>query len=690
MMNENNFLTLHERCCAYSLGLLQLMENTISYTSGGFLSVRAIKRKSKYLKGLLNKPDANQDDFLSIAICDVASLTDKSRYMSLCEKFFANLQQRSQETAVSAVLSNQSKVEMNDLFFPKPDSVLTRYLCEPENTGFHYGLQIFASAVEGAKGDFCVVSGDEATWSYSKLSKETEDKDIREKYSDKSPLDVYYCGTEFYILLPISGVVEIDNKSEFPIPSELSYEALSGIEPYCLPLDSQKYFSRIKKMFQPNNSAGILQKKNLVNMLAEDIREQGNKQKEGHNLRPLVIQLEGSLNNNAIANSFLEILAKAIFFLLSDPDFQYRNIALIGFKSNMHMIAFIRYYAQFYNRFGFNESYARSSQIMVAASDKDVARYITLSGKYIGKPLYEYTIFSGGRHFSDGESALLMLALNKISVRTRQGDNALRYAGEQLNNPHCFDDVELDWKGKRIKRWLIDLTEAVMTDFSNAKSVGAKIKNCVTHMHVSGVHIDTFYQIDQIFTNAYWAAKLGEWVAYSLKASVQNSPIVLYGYGHLTEPLLVKAKNSLGYCQYMIYEEGYHYTAEKTTAPQLSYGCPRGEIEDILDAGATVVFIMPISTTLATFKRMGDLFFDEFKDVGEKELKIRFIAVFQLIAEETTSQKVSQAYFEDSEDNVIVARKPLLGEREENKICHCLIKLPAQWLYGDRIFKKTG
>lgn len=683
MMSENNFLTLYERCCAYSLGLLQLMENTISYTSGGFLSIRAIKRKSTYLKGLLNEPDTNLDDFLSIAICDVAKLTDKNKYMSLREKFFANLQQRRQEAAVSVVLDNQSKVEMNDLFFPKPNSVLTQYLCDPENTGFHYGLQIFASAVEGAGGDFCVVSGDEATCSSSKLSKETENEDIKKRYSDKSPLDVYYCGTEFYVLLPISGVVETESKNEFPIPSELSYEALPNIEPCCFSLTCEKYFPRIEEMFQPDSPAVISKKKDLVNALAGEIREEGNKQRKGHDLCPLVIQLEGHLKNDAIANSFLEILAKAMFFLLSDSDFQYRNMALIGFESNMHMIAFIRYYAQFYNRFGFNESYAKSSQIMLAASGEEMTRHITLSGKYIGKPLYEYTIFSGGKHAYDAESTMLMLALNKISVRTRQGNDFFQNDGERLNNPHCFDDVEFSWNGEQTKRWLIDLKEAVMTDFSSAKSVGAKIKNCVTHMHVSGVHIDAFYQIDQIFTNAYWAAKLGEWVAHLLKPSAQPSPIILYGYGHLTEPLLVKAKNSLGDCQYMIYEEGYHYTAEKTADPQLSFGCSRGAVKDILGRKATVALVMPISTTLATFKRMGKLLFDEFKDIEKEDLEFRFIAVFQLVAEDPASQEISQAYFKDAGKNVVVAKESILGEKSKNRDCHCLVKLPARWQRPD-------
>lgn len=194
LMSENNFLTLYERCCAYSLGILQLMENTISYTSGGFLSVRAIRRDSKYLEGLLNKPENNQDDFLSISICDVARRTKDNKYMNMREMFLVNLQHRSQETSVSEILDNQSKVEMNDLLFPKPDSPLTRYLCEPENTGFHYGLQIFASAVEGAEGDFCVISGDGAEYSRSKLSSETKNQNIRERYCDWNPSDVYYCG----------------------------------------------------------------------------------------------------------------------------------------------------------------------------------------------------------------------------------------------------------------------------------------------------------------------------------------------------------------------------------------------------------------------------------------------------------------------------------------------------------------
>lgn len=684
LMDKNNFLTLYERCCAYAMGLVQLIENTISYTSGGFLSLRAVRRGSEYLKGLLKDPN-NQDDFLIISICDVACLTEDKKYMDMRQKFLENLRPRNAEGPVNAILENDSKLEMKDLFFPKPDGLLMNYLCEPQNTGFHYGLQIFASAVEGAGGDFRVTSGDEIQFSTSRLSQETENEEIKKRYMEDSGFDYYYCGTKFDVLLPISGVVESESANEFPIPGELSYEALENIDPCQIAIDYKVFFPEIKKIFSQKPAIATLkQKKYCIDMVADAIKKKAGAARKESALSPLVIECKMPKKHNLTTNLFFEVLAKAIFLHLSDPAFPFRNIALTGFESNVHIVAFVRYYAQFYNRFGFNESYAKSSQIMIVSGEKETNSYITLSGKYLGQPLYDYTVFSGGKNMHDADGALLAFSLNKISTRTKQKAGALEACpGDLVNNPHCFDNVELCVAKERMKRWLIDLREAITTDFSDAKRVGSKIKNCVTHMHISGVHIDTFYQIDQIFTNAYWSAKLGEWLAHSV-GSTSPGPFVLYGYGHLTEPTLLKAMEGLGQCQYMIYEDGYHYTVEKTSGSDLSFSCPKSDMHAILEKGATVVFIMPISTTMATFKRMGDLLFDEFNGIDSQKINFKFISVFQVIAADRESERISERFFQNCQGSKVIYTEPFLGARSSEKDCYCLLKLGAKWQAPDR------
>ena len=673
---DDRFIALYERCCAYSLGILQLVENTINYTSGGFLSIRVIIRDDKYLQSVLAKPIENEDCFIAISVCDVANQSC-GKYLNMAENFSETLKLRKNEPSVKELLGSKeiNNVDIKDMFFPANNAPLLKYLKEPINTGYHYGLQIFASSVESANGNFIVISGNNSKTEYAALFDNTENKNIKNCYlnSDSSKC-IYYCGTKYDILLPVSGILkDAGKKDTFPVPNELSYEALPDNPPFTVKFDSKEYINIIMKN---KGKMPFEFKPIIVNMLADDIIQASEGHELLHELEPLIICFEGNYRASTVLNLLLEIIAKAVFILLSNDKFKYRNIVLCGFGSSMHIAAFIRYYAQFYDRFGYNGSLATKSQILLIMDHGNGSESIVLSGRYIGRPMYEYQVFSGGKA---NEGRYLKLTLDSISVRTVQKVDII----DHLNNPHCFDSIELKDNGRKTKRWILDLKSALTTDFSDCVHVGSKIKNCVTHMHVSGVHIDTFYQIDQIFTNAYWAVKISQWILEKISLMNADGSAVLYGYGHLMESVLHNVvKGNKAKFEYVIYDEGYHYTAEKVSQPNLSFSCKKQTVIEMIENGSTVVFVMPISTTLSSFNRMGDKLFSECCNKSYNDFKpnVEFIAVFQVIPDNDESAKVSKLFFSDQKNGTVISVKSIISERFSNKCdCSYLLSLPAKW-----------
>lgn len=684
LMNKDNFITLYERCAAYSLGILQLIENTISYTDGGFLSLRTLKRDSDYIDSILSADD-NNDDFLNISIVDIAKLNN-DRYYSMPEVFLENLRHRSNDKSAEELLSQINDVSIDDLLFPDSNNALLNYLNNPLNIGCHYGLQIFASAVEGACGDFSVVSGNDQTSFSSKLSTKTKNKTISNKYSVDIVGKEYFCGTHFDILLPIMGIIELNNALESPLPRELSFEALKSVTPVEISIDCRDHLSKIAFELERTNDKygknGLISnfKLELSINISDLIRNKCGKININSLFAPLQINFIATSKNDIVSGIFLEILAKAIFALLSDNNFKFRNIVLSGFKSSMDIITFVRYYAQFYDRFGYNNSYAQNTQLMIATNDDLDTKYVTLSGKYIGKPSYDYMVFSGGRTDYDADNELIRISLEKIGNRTK--NISLEDNIEIVNNPHCFDMVNVKHKNVITKRWIVDLYYAITTDFSDCNRFGAKIKNGVTHMHVSGVHIDTFYQIDQIFTNAYWSKMIGTWIHEEVIEKKSLKSVILFGYGYLTEPMLINVKELREKCEYIIFDEGYHYTAENISQPRLNYSCDKKRIMDALKDGATILFVMPISTTLGTFDKMANLLENEmniyFSDITLNKIQnVEFLTLFQLIGADNKSIDISKKYFKMF-DGYVESNTPLIKYHKNNK-CTLLLKLPSVW-----------
>lgn len=703
LLTKDHFIVLFEKCASYSMGILQLIENTINYTIGGFLSFRAIKRDNQYLDSILQ---SKEEDFLAISLCDLAK--NNNGYKNMTEVFISNLKERRSENGTEELLKEIEendgikRLSINDLIFPdtSSDIKISKYLSDPHNVGYHYGLQIFSSSVEGSNGDFFAVSGNNCSCDYAQLSTITENMNIKNFYK-KREKSVYYFGTKFEILLPISGIVETDNhknENKLIIPTELSFDAKPDIVPDRINVNFNSVLNTIRegidesRSFFNRSALSTQNKKKWVANIQNIIKNETSQQNSIKNktLIPLQINFSNNFDFNIESNILLEVIAKAIFLLLSDERFKYKNIVLYGFDSDVSIINFVRYYAQFYNRSGYNVGYAKNSQVMLVSNENGTSKCVTLSGKYIGKPLYDYTDFTGGERFN-AKDKLIENTLNRIGIRTKSNFKISRKeeeAGEK-NNPHCFDNVIIHYNEKLTLKWIADLHNAASADFSNQNKFGAKIHDCVTHMHVSGVHIDSFYQIDTIFTNAYWAKMLGNWLAENVRS---EKPIIFVGYNSLIEPVLFNAQQILGEdCDYLIYNEGYHYTAENIAQAKLIDNSQSNRINKLIKNKADIIYIMPISTTLNTFRKMAKCFNEQF----DSNNKAKFIAIFQLF-DKNESDEVSELYFSEYSDpveidseysngyfsvidkNFIKANKSFIAG-QESTLCQYFFKLDAKW-----------
>ena len=657
LSDYKTFFDVFESCNTYAMGCLQLMENVLCYTRGGFFSLRALVRSSgknatrsyAQIKTFYKNAGREDLDFLQICIADLSNSNSKT----LLEKFEDNLRNRE----MSDILI---KPTIEDMFWAPdlkrdPEKTHTKsnttqnittyydyrsYLSDNVTISHHYGLQIFVSSVLEVLGHFYVSSGN---------VNKCINFDSAEKYRDvdneqfieyinmsKNPDSEYYCGTQYYVQLPVVELSKMRKSGEHIgeyIPNDLTFEALDktydeiglNLSDF-FGVDFKKYYELIGKL---NNDAddlsGFVKNKiTLINEIIQDLNKEADKKavekfknlsSDVRNKIPVVLSLPHKLFINEPL--FMEIVAKVVFGLCTQEG-GYRNIVLKTFNRNIDVANFVRLYSRFYDRFGINANIYPSPQILllfekIDPSDKENEKgegdncrnaniEFALSGRYLGIPLYEYCQFSGGG-YSSVDDDILRSALKSIGRRLINDGASIE---EKKNNPHCFDEINVDSGSDEIKHWQRDLYAVLTSDLASNKEYGVRINDCVTHMHISGVHLDRFYKVESLFTNAYWAGKFAEELCKRIikVCGEKKQVVVLYGYERLLEPMFIRTKklceqNGLS-VKYMIYDAGYHYSAEATSKEYISgYDGAKDFIKNCI-----LFNIMAISVTLNTFNTM--------------------------------------------------------------------------------------
>ncbi len=596
LTDRKSFIDLYQTCNDYSVGIMQLMENVLAHAKTGIFTFRSINRSSqryaKQVSGFYEIPQNKEGwDFLQIYIADIAkeTLNEKGEnvgYKKLTDVFQNNLLKRNNE--LEGKKTKVNNLSIKDIFWPTEAADVIgvpynsyasykEYLKDSENIAHHYGLQIFVFSVLNHKGHFTVVSGGLDGVERFDTSEIVDEIYVdKEGYPYKQQNFDYYVGTCYAVRLPIGGVTDTTKKAEGFIPVDFTFgatddaEILQEIIFNKSPEEPEQSTGKINQSTQTDNKSkqneeinvmldswevkdGIEKKEETVennkNKLIREINELFKNGKKGN---VLVVNID-HVKKNYIE---YEILAKTLFSFVSQKDEDLpKNIIIKTFQNSATVAVFLSFYSQFYDRFGKNDALRSSPQIMLvyntnteggALNIKMVQNAVVLAGRYLGKPLYNYTAFSGGDDNRDGEINLMLSRIGRPSKNQLiEGETEIT-----KNNPHYFDDFVLEnienGGCHKIKKWQRDLKKILETEITDEKRYGVLIKN--QHVHVSGVHLDRFYKVESLFTNAYWSKKFAIELNKIVKEEINKEgntieKVILYGYERLIEPLFINAKN---------------------------------------------------------------------------------------------------------------------------------------------------
>ena len=702
LTDRNSFIDLYQACNDYSMGIMQLMENVLAHAKTGIFTFRSINRSSqryaKQVSGFYEIPQNKEGwDFLQIYIADIAkeTLNEKGEnvgYKKLTDVFQNNLLKRNNE--LEGKKTKVNNLSIKDIFWPTEAADVIgvpynsyasykEYLKDSENIAHHYGLQIFVFSVLNHKGHFTVVSGGlDGVERFDTSEIVGEIFVDKEGYPYKQQNFEYYAGTCYAVRLPIGGVTDTTKKAEGFIPVDFTFgatddaEILQEIIFNKPPEEPEQSTGKINQSTQTDNKSkqneeinvtfdswevkdGIEKKEETVENNKNKIKELFKNGKKGN---VLVVNID-HVKKNYIE---YEILAKTLFSFVSYEDEKLpKNIIIKTFQNSATVAVFLSFYSQFYDRFGKNDALQSSPQIMLVyntnteggeSNIKTVQNAVVLSGRYLGKPLYNYTAFSGGDDNRDGEINLMLSRIGRPSKNQLVEGNTETTKNNPLvegntettkNNPHYFDDFVLEnienCECHMIKKWQRDLKKILETEITDEKRYGVLIKN--QHVHVSGVHLDRFYKVESLFTNAYWSKKFAIELNKIVKEEINKEgktieKVILYGYERLIEPLFINAKNLYNNkpgvgkpsMDYLIFDAGYHYTARKTAEPKIG-GLNDSIIEDVKKESTLLIYVMSISTTCRTFETMKKLLekaTDKKENKKAIQTKERYCAIIQL------------------------------------------------------------
>lgn len=708
LTDRKSFIDLYQTCNDYSMGIMQLMENVLAHAKTGIFTFRSINRSSKrYAKqvsGFYEIPKKQNEgwDFLQIYIADIAkeTLNEKGEnvgYKKLTDVFQNNLLKRNNE--LEGKKTKVNNLSIKDIFWPTEAADVIgvpynsyasykEYLKDSENIAHHYGLQIFVFSVLNHKGHFTVVSGGLDGVERFDTSEIVDEIYVdKEGYPYKQQNFDYYVGTCYAVRLPIGGVTDTTKKAEGFIPVDFTFgatddaEILQEIIFNKSPEEPEQSTGKINQSTQTDNKSkqneeinvmldswevkdGIEKKEETVennkNKLIREINELFKNGKKGN---VLVVNID-HVKKNYIE---YEILAKTLFSFVSQKDEDLpKNIIIKTFQNSATVAVFLSFYSQFYDRFGKNDALRSSPQIMLvyntnteggASNIKMVQNAVVLAGRYLGKPLYNYTAFSGGDDNRDGEINLMLSRIGRPSKNQLiEGETEIT-----KNNPHYFDDFVLEnienGGCHKIKKWQRDLKKILETEITDEKRYGVLIKN--QHVHVSGVHLDRFYKVESLFTNAYWSKKFAIELNKIVKEEINKEgntieKVILYGYERLIEPLFINAKNLYNNkpgvgkpsMDYLIFDAGYHYTARKTAEPKIG-GLNDSIIEDVKKESTLLIYVMSISTTCRTFdamKKQLEKATDKKENKIATQAKELYCAIIQLFDE--SEKSLHETYFD--------------------------------------------
>lgn len=353
-IESNELELLHETCVDYAQGVYQLIENSYLHCMNSSddgcanFTIRIRKREDAQNLYLQKNCEALKElkgikYFMELYVTDL----QYDGFKSLIERFKINVEsrQKQQKNGVdwSGVVNN---VKLENLFTGEGE--IAQYLSDSTNIALHYGLQILNNIVSVANGHLHVVSGEE----YSNNNAMYIKKELE-----------WDSGTAYVIYLPLK--LRTTDSLDIAIISDNNSESLKfDVKPLKLNWRTNINYALKEKAIQQVTQ----------NILSDNPSCVGSK-----DYQSIFVVDCADINS-----SQYEILAKAIFILLTDANKQFVpcHIALKNVLHRNEVIKIFRQFALFYNRLGKNPAMNR---VQVSANTDSVTEDRTLSVYIVDK-----------------------------------------------------------------------------------------------------------------------------------------------------------------------------------------------------------------------------------------------------------------------------------------------------------------
>lgn len=361
-LNINELLLLHEICVDYAQGVAQLIENAylhaVKQVGGmqpcGVANFTIRIRKKEDAEGLYLNSCEQMDGypFKNVAFFMELYVTDLQfeDFQNIKDKFLLNARSRYNnrgKTESGIVLTKlQESLNLKNLFTGR-GFYLEKYLSDPLNVAYHYGLQILNNVIAVADGYLYVKSGNKIEDEYSLLN----------NYYKQQSID-WQNGTAYVIYLPIKFNKQIDYHDTVAVINEtLSSE-----------YDTKEITLDWNDLQQCNTVSLDESRKELyINKIKDCLKNEF----DGRDRTIFYIDC------SKCPNSLFEPLAKAIFLCMALSDSHIKHIAIINIRNRYEVVKLFRQFALFYNREGKNNSMKGKSVFIV---DKEAELDILLCG----------------------------------------------------------------------------------------------------------------------------------------------------------------------------------------------------------------------------------------------------------------------------------------------------------------------
>lgn len=566
--NVENYKALIELCYSYACGLLQLIENAYKHVidnnnGNGFFCFLLHEKNEELKRFLKDRPSNNEiakcKYFLEFIVLDCAA---KGETLGIVDKFNHSLH-------INGV--TESIKDLKEVFeYPavRSDALDEYYRKDAQNVAYHYGLQIFAGVVSANNGFLSLKSGNgQQPYTYTNIN--SDDTNYKNPFNQVKSIN-HYAGTTYNIILPVIK----------PQTKDINYNLFLGNIP-CFKIDKKDFKVFFSSAHKENADYG------------ENVKDCLNSLLLGYNQEPIVnIDCK-----NIILYKELEYICKALLVAISDNSKPIKALCLTNFDNEFYMLDAVRIISLFYNKIG----------KCLFMKDKGIFLY-----NYDETSNKEYELYFSGENIytvlSNIERQKLLKTIDQVFYRNidlflhtvRTND----CFSEQIDKAISATFIKYLLKLPNSNCSIIQkqLKDILATDI-HTNELGCKIEK--THIRIGTVHLDTFYEAQFLFGNAYWtdvfAIFIYDFICNKID-SMDNKPnnVILYGYETYSTLMLYKAQrflanaynNSIG-CQIIVYEKNNELVRyiEKLSD---------------LESNVLVIYVIGISSTLSTFKQMND------------------------------------------------------------------------------------